>query len=157
MVLVLVAVIAGAVTLSVSGGGEQRVREEAERLHEVLQLVADDAAFEKTTTAIALTASGYRALTYDAALTRWQPADAAILRPYRLPGDLRLNLVREGRAVTLAEKDSRELLTPTLVFFSSGEMTAFSITLESPTSPGRWQLSGDGIGEIRMTRSEQGA
>jgi general secretion pathway protein H len=150
VVMVLIAVIAGAVLLSVSGGAALRLREEAERLQQALQMAADEAVLEGSERAVYLTQGGYGFLRYDGPSHQWQPIVEARKDKYTLPDGLHLELVSDGMEVKLASDAAHAPAQTDLIFLSSGEMTPFRLSLALKSGKESAVLVTDGLAPITL-------
>lgn len=149
VVIVIMAVVTGAAVLSISGGSTRALRTEAERLQDALQLAADEAVFEGTQIGVALSPHAYEFLHIDGTPKRWQPLDDRAMRRYAFSSGITLTLQQEGKDIPLPSTTATNAQTPSLLFFSSGEMTAFTITLQAGRDA--VSLRTDGANPIQLT------
>jgi general secretion pathway protein H len=141
VVVVIIAVLALAVTLSVAGSADRQLLRETDRFEGFVHLVCEKAEQSGRELGIDVGSGGFsfRQLAGD----KWQDADSqSELRPRAWLDGVRVTLSREGRGVDLATRDA----PPQIVCFSSGEMTPFALTL----------ALGD-VKPYRITGSDDGA
>ena len=81
----------------------------------------------------------------------WRAASGDELRERRWPAGLRFELRRDGRRLEPATPTHP---TPQLVCFSSGEMTAFVLTLALGDAAASWRISGSDDGQLASERIE---
>ena len=73
----------------------------------------------------------------------WQALEQdPILRPHQLPAGMQLALDKPGRAT----KQMNDTRPPDLIFYTSGESTAFQIGFSDSDGTGHFRLSGNGYG-----------
>ena len=148
VVVVIVAVIALAVTLSVAGSADRQLLREADRFESLVHLACEKAEQSGREIGVDIGAGGFsfRELAGDT----WQDADAENeLRARAWLDGVRVALSREGRSVELAARDA----PPGIVCFSSGEMTPFALTLAlGDATP--YRISGSDDGTTKRDRVE---
>jgi general secretion pathway protein H len=149
VVLVIVGVLALAVTLAVGGSGERRLEHEATRFQGLVGLACDEAQLSGREIGVELTPQGYAFSRLDG--DAWQPLpDHGELRARQwLPG-LRTDLRRSG--LPLAAPGDAATAAPQLVCFSSGELTPFTLTLALGDIPGRYRVQGRDDGSVTIAR-----
>lgn len=152
VVVVIIAIITAVAVLSLSGGGAQALRAEGERLRNALQLAADEAVFEGTQTSVAFSENSYVFLRLDAAQKNWQRMDDSAMREHRFSSNITLALTQDGKNIPVAKTTSVAATLPALLFFSSGEMTPFTLTLSADGAT--LSLTGDGINPIRLSTTD---
>ena len=121
VVVVILAVLAGALTLAMNGvGGERRLAAQSEQVQALLGYACEQAELTDRSIGLSFKTNGYRFSNLDRG--NWIPFG---------PGELRLRswlegtsalLTRDGRIVQIAGDFPEK---PQLVCFSSGEMTPF--------------------------------
>jgi general secretion pathway protein H len=137
VVVVIVGVLALAVTLSVAGSAERRLARESERFRALIGQACERAELSGREIGVSVDASGYSFRILNG--TEWQDfPDNGVLRSRRWIDSLRVDLAREGRGVDLSTRDDG---APQLVCFSSGELTPFTLTLALGDSA-RWRVRG---------------
>lgn len=137
VVVVIIGVLALAVTLSVASGAQRQLLREAERFQALSGQACEQAELSGREIGIVVEARGYSFRILGG--SKWQDfPDGAELRPRQWVDGVRAALTREGRNVDLsASRDA----APQLVCFSSGELTPFALTLSLGDAP-RYRVSG---------------
>ena len=160
VVIVLIGIIFTFAALSLGGDDVAELMEqETRRLVTVLDVASDEAIIRGEELAIHFTDSSYEFLVLGAA--GWQaPEDDALLKAHTLPGDIELRLEVEGELPLLLagapdeEGESEDEnagdggLVPQAYILSSGEMTPFTVTLQSELSDARYYLTASLLGEL---------
>lgn len=144
VVILMVGLLAGALTLTQSDQGPQQVKREAERLRSLLGLLREDALLERQELGVRIEPDGYSVHRLDAD-GRWVPATG--YRPQRLPDSLRLHLELGEQAPGLGAPSPGP--GPQLLVLSSDELTPFSLRVELRGRP-VLELSSDGLEEVRI-------
>lgn len=150
VVVVIIGVIALAVTLTVGSSGERRLAREAERVQALIGYACNRAELSGREIGIVFGSSGFGFNRLD--LDGWQPLPAdSELRTREWPQALRIELAREGRRVDVSGGSEG---TPQLVCFSSGELTPFTLDLALGDTPVTYRIDGEGDGALELTRVE---
>lgn len=149
--LVIVSVLALAVSISIaSAGGERQLTREAERLQALVEHACRQAELGGRDIGLRIGAEGY-AFSFHG-FDGWSTTDRKDeLRPHTWVAGLRLVLLRDGRQVNLADSDA---VSPQLVCFSSGELSPFLLRMELGDVDMRYELSGDVQGSVALKRVE---
>jgi general secretion pathway protein H len=124
------------------------MEQETLRLATLLGLVSDEAVLRGEEMAVHFSDTGYEFLVLTG--DQWQaPKDDRLLQARSLPADIEIRLEVDGDSPGLTDSDDDgETLTPQVYILSSGEMTPFSATLQSPLSDTRYHLTASLLGEI---------
>jgi general secretion pathway protein H len=147
VVVVILAVLAGAVSIAVAGvGGERTLTREAERAQALIEFACERAQLGGRDIGISLSQSGYRFSRFEQSV--WLAYREEILRPRNWPEGFSVALSRDGLPVTLA-KDFPE--KPQLRCYPSGELTAFRLELALPDPDRIYRLDGQGDGQVQLT------
>jgi general secretion pathway protein H len=150
VVLVLIGIIFSFAMLSLGGDDlAELMEQETRRLDTLLNLVSDEAVLRGEEMAVHFTDTGYEFLVLSG--DRWQAQEGDhLLQARSLPADIEIRLEVDGDSPGLATTDDEdeEALTPQVYILSSGEMTPFSATLQSPQSDTRYHLSASLLGEV---------
>jgi general secretion pathway protein H len=150
VVVVILAVLAGAVTLAVgSVGGERQLAREAEQLRALFSYACEQAELSGRDLGITLDAQGYRFSI--ANRDTWIAAQAAELRPRKWLAGSAPTLTRDDLSITIAEKSPDK---PQLVCFSSGELTPFRLELALADLDKRYRIDGQPDGDIKLSTVE---
>lgn len=148
VVVVIIAVLALAVTLSVAGGADRQVLRETDRFEGLVRLACEKA--EQTGREIGVNVGTGGFSFQQLAGDEWQDADVdGELHPRSWLDGMRVALSREGRSVDLAARAA----PPQIVCFSSGEMTPFALTLAlGDATP--YRITGGDDGTTKRDRVE---
>lgn len=150
VVVVILAVLAGAVTLAVgSVGGERQLAREAEQLRALLGYACEQAELSGRDLGITFDAHGYRFSI--ANRDEWIAAQATELRPRTWFADAAPKLTRDDQPIAIAENSPDK---PQLVCFSSGELTPFRLELALAALNKRYRLDGEPDGQIKLSTVE---
>lgn len=147
VVVVIVGVLAVALTLAVAGNAERQLADEAERFRALLAHACGQAELSGREIGAVLDANGYAFRRLDG--SEWRELAEGELRARRWPNALRLALERGGRPLELA---TPERPAPQLVCFSSGELTPFVLTLSLGDAPQRYRVVGNDSGSVKVER-----
>lgn len=159
-ILVVIFIIALIITMvGLRGGGareRQALREEAQRLRQLVTLAAEESVLGSRQVGIVFQADGYRFLLLDG--QRWREMDDdGFLRARQLPGGITLELHIEGAAEPLiAVADGGATVAPQVMLLSSGEATPFVVELRN-RSGGQHRLSVDATATILLEAVEDGS
>jgi general secretion pathway protein H len=146
VVVVILGVLAGAVTLAIGGvGGERQLARQAEQLRALLGYACEHAELGGRDIGISMDKRGYRFSRLNH--TNWLPADTDELRPRAWLEGTDARLTRDGLDIQIAE-DSPD--KPQLVCFASGELTPFRLDLGLADLPQRYRLDGQADGEVKL-------
>ncbi|HET6545893.1 MAG TPA: type II secretion system minor pseudopilin GspH [Rhodanobacteraceae bacterium] len=150
VVVVIIGVLALAATLAVGGGSERQLQREAERFDALLGQACARAELSGREIGVTLTPDGFAFSVLDGDTWRLQTGDGELRARTWVQG-MRPVLSREGRPVDLGDGDGADLL-PQLVCFSSGELTAFTLTLALGDAPARYRVQGQDDGTLKLDR-----
>lgn len=143
VVLVVVGLLISLVGLSVGGGGERRELEEVTRsLYLRMQAASEQAVMTNREIGIRFREQGYGFVQLNRDQGQWAPLPRGGLSGGSLPEWVALDLMTDGgEADALETDDDEEQAEPDLVFFSSGESTAFDLYLW-------WEGADDGSAQL---------
>jgi general secretion pathway protein H len=160
VVLVLIGIIFTFAMLSLGGDDYAELMEqESHRLTTLLELASDEAVLRGEELAVLFSEDGYEFLVLNQ--DRWQASgEDGLLKAYTLPADIELRLEIEGEPPILTaaaaaaddddkeDQDEEEPLEPQVFILSSGEMTPFTVILESHQSRFRYHLTASLLGSV---------
>jgi len=158
VVIVLIGIIFTFAALSLGGDDVAELMEqETRRLVTVLDVASDEAIIRGEELGIRFTNDSYEFLVLGVA--GWQtPEDDSLLNTHTLPAGIELRLDVEGElpqllAGTPDEADESEAADtggqlPQAYILSSGEMTPFTVTLQSELSDARYSLTTSLLGQL---------
>ncbi len=140
VVMLIIGLMLGFVTLSVStGGAERQGEEEARRLAALVELGRQEAVLRYQELAIEFRPDSYRFLRLDE--DKWTAMeDDELLRQRELPAGITLSLAVDGEPVKLEAKPEEPM--PQLFLLSSGEASPFVVTLTTPDHTAEWRIEG---------------
>lgn len=127
VVVVIVAILMGAVTLSFPRTGDDLLKQQAERFTALLGLAQDEAILQSRDLAIAFGDERYLFFRRDQG--NWQSYSESPFTPRELIGGVHPELLLEGVSVKLKKKGKE---TPQVLILSSGEVTPFTYILSYP-------------------------
>jgi len=143
IVVVIVGVLASAVTFSYLGGDrEKKLQTEAERLARVLDLARDSAVARNEEWGLYVDERKYTFAVLDADRGEWRETKD---RPFvaRALETATLAVRVEKRELRLANAKTKQV--PAVMIFSSGEQTPFEIELKPDWESRSWRVHSDGL------------
>ena len=149
VVVVIVGVLAAALTIAVAGGSERKLANESERFQSLLAHACSEAELGGREIGVVLGSDGYAFRRLDGA--DWHAQGGDELRDRSWPAGLRFDLRRDGRPLEPATPKNP---APQLVCFSSGEMTSFVLTLALGDATARYRITGSDDGSLASERVE---
>lgn len=151
VVLVVVALLISLVGLNIGGGGERRELEEVTRsLYLRMQAASEEAVVTNREIGLRFHDGRYRFVQLDRDRGQWAAIPAGGLSGARLPEWIELDLITDSGEADALETEDDDELQPDLVFFSSGESTAFDLYLwwEEADDGDAQLLSSDGVNGV---------
>jgi general secretion pathway protein H len=162
---VVVAIIAVLATVAIIkmprlGGGGRQLDEEMHRFTALLDLAGDEATLEGRDYGVLINDDRYGFYVYEPDRQVWTPLTEE-LRERELPEGIRLELVLEGRPVTLAAQDVKHEdggddvgagnttdlgPVPQVLVLSSGELTPFTLKMASDYAEYHYEITGRPLG-----------
>jgi len=153
VVVVILAVLAGAVTLAVGGvGGERQLARAAEQMRALVGFACEQAELTGRDIGVSMDTHGYRFTRRNR--TEWLQADTEELRPRVWLAGTTAVLSRDGQPLQVTGEAPDK---PQVVCFSSGELTPFRLELALADLPRRYRLQGAGDGSVELTVLESRA
>jgi general secretion pathway protein H len=150
VVMVIVGVLALAVTISIAtAGGERQLAREAERLQALLDHACHQAELSGREIGVRFGAKGYAfsLLGFDGWMASEQKDE---LRPRKWVPGMVVELFRDGRAMRLSEDETE---APQIICFSSGELSPFLLRLQLGDVANRYELRGETDGRVGLART----
>jgi general secretion pathway protein H len=147
VVVVIVAVVAGALTLAVGGaGGERQLAHQSEQAQALIGYACEQSELTGRNIGISFNADGYRFMQLDRA--DWMQIRGGELRQRDWLAGTSSKLSRDDRALQIATEYPDK---PQLVCFSSGELTPFRLELALSDLPVVYRLDGQPSGDVKIT------
>ena len=147
VVVAIMAILATAALLAVDSAGPGRqVERELRRLGGRIELACERAQLTGLEAGLHLHRAGYAFSR--AGVEGWEPEIVPELRASTLVQGLALSAQREGAELELGES---EVDDPQVVCLPSGELTAFVVTIGTPSGGVRGQLRGEPDGTLKVT------
>lgn len=127
VVVVIAAILMGAVTISFPRTGDDLLKEDGDRFSALISLIQDEAILQSRDMALAITETGYEF--YSREGDAWDVFSERPFMPREIKGLVTSVLYVEGVEVKLkpASKSKAQI-----VIYSSGELTPFTYVLSSP-------------------------
>ncbi len=146
VVMVILGVLAAALTLAVGvGGGERQLEREAEQTQALLGYACEQAELTGREIGISINTSGYRFTHMES--DTWLAFTDGELRPRKWLTGSSATLSRDGHGVEIAVPFPDK---PQLLCFSSGELTPFQMSLGLGDVAQRYQLNGQPDGTVKL-------
>ena len=166
VVIVLIGIILTFVVGSVGDGGRRdRIQREAQRIVALVELVGEEAVLQSSVIGMHFLERGYEFMRYDG--KRWRLIEKdELLRQRTLDSMIEMQLLVEGFRVELeasttvvddedeAEGEEQKGPQPQVVFLSSGERTAFELTLAYEDDESGFLLTVPPLGAVDQRRLE---
>lgn len=150
IVVVIVAILMGAVAMSIPRDINDLMKEQANRFQAVLSLSKDEAIMQSRELALGFTESGYTFFEFNG--NAWVVKSDGPFKARRLPSNILSQLYLEGVSISL---DERVEVKPQVFILSSGEMTPFTYELQFPEQDRRIKITANAIGDIEQEILDQ--
>jgi len=125
VVVVIVAVLISAVTLSFPPVGDKLLKEHADRFSALVVLAQDEAILQSNELAVEVTPDGYSF--YQNINNSWQALSQTPFTKRSLPKEISSKIYLDGILIDLKDREESK---PQVVILSSGEMTPFTYELK---------------------------
>ena len=150
VVVLIIGLMTGVAVLSMSLGESHPVRDNAERLAELVREASENASMQGRNLALGFWQHGWRFYVLRGG-GAWQPlTDDTLLRARTLPRGLALTLNLQGEQVTLKDHDKTK---PQVFLLSSGEATPFCVAVEGRQRRA-WQVCAEAGGDLTLAAPE---
>ena len=183
VVMVIIAVLAMVVSLSVSGRAvDDRMEAESRRLEQLLRIASDEAQAKGVELGFRHTPKGFEFVTPDMQSGRWRLIEDGMFRPREVLAPFYLELRIDGRVVVPVppapregadddempiasarpatdrqteeeERKQAEATQPQVLILSTGEMTAFTLDLKLKEQPAYYRVEGNALGQLTLQRA----
>jgi general secretion pathway protein H len=138
VVVVILAVLAGALTLAMGGlGGERQLEQQAQRTQTLIGYACEQAELVGRDIGVSVDRHGYRFSRRNGA--DWLPLENDELRPREWLTGTRVALSSDGHTIVVGDDFPEK---PQIACFSSGELTPFRLELRMADLAQGWQLDG---------------
>ena len=145
VVVVIVAVLMSAVTLSFPPAGDKLLKEQADRFSALIGLAQDEAILQSRELALEVNKAGY--IFYRNVDNSWATFTEAPFAKREFPAEISSKIYIDGIAIDLEDRDENN---PQVIILSSGEMTPFSYKL-GYKNKSEVTLKVNAVGEIEQT------
>ncbi len=146
VVMLIIGLMTGVAVMSLSVTDHDESRLAAKRLISVMRLAHEEAEMQGRNLALGFWQRGWRFYQLDA-LGKWHPLrSGGLMRPRRVPSDLRFTLQLQGLDVALAPEDQTH---PQVFLLASGEMQPFTLYIKQDGKR-RIRIQGDPLGQLRQ-------
>ena len=159
VVVVIIGLLAQAVTLSVGAlGSDRELEEETGRLRSMIDLLHEEALMQSRDYGVMFTETGYRFYVFDYQQQEWvlPPADR-LLEQHVLRPQLAMSLMLDGRMVPLRRDFEEQVIDnpePQIMLLASGEVTPFTLEMERAGLDGRFELTAELDGEVNVVTKD---
>ncbi|HST27081.1 MAG TPA: type II secretion system minor pseudopilin GspH [Rudaea sp.] len=146
VVVVILAVLAGALTLAMGGlGGERQLEHEAKRTQALIGYTCEQAELVGRDIGVSIDRRGYRFSRRNGAA--WLPLENDELRQREWLAGVQTALSSDGHAIVVGDDYPEK---PQLVCFASGELTPFRLELRLTDLAQGWRLDGKPDGSVEL-------
>ncbi len=145
VVVVVVAVLMGAITLSFPPTGSKLLKEHADRFTALVKLAQDEAILQSREIALVVNANGYSFLKNEN--NNWVAFSEMPFKKREFPVGFKSSFFLEGVNINLKERDNSK---PQVVFLTSGEVTPFQYDMAF-NDQAEASLVIDSFGNIQQT------
>jgi len=152
VVLVIIGLMAALAVFTMGGSSQQRELEvEVQDLYLRMQVVSEQAMLNNLEAGLVIEADNYQFVVFDDETRAWKTSQERLFQVHALPSWLSVDTTVAADAPRLTNENNT--LRPNIVFFSSGESTAFEIELmaRGQASPPH-RLYSDGIALIHWQK-----
>ncbi len=184
MVIFVVGIMAGLVVMTIGGNSARELKKDTSRIQQLLVMAQDEAVFSGQEIGFFIDRDQqfYGFLSFDNQKLTWEPMEKEAFAQRELPEGARLDLDIDGAPVDLKKihkeamgkkesldnwltvsdskevkgnKDKRNKVTPSLLFFSDGHYTPFRLQVSSQLAKdSMYVIDGDGLGAVRMSEAK---
>ncbi len=151
LVLLIVTIMSGLVVINLpSFASDGDIDDESDRMRAVIEMARDEALVTAEEFGMRPSRTGYEFFIYDEINQSWTLVDEAPFKQRALPQGFTLTLRVEGDELQLGNEGA-----PPLLILSSGEMTAFELSISSGQTPAVIRtLRADGYGGLDWQSDE---
>jgi len=150
VVVVILAVLAGALTLAMGGlGGERQLEQQARRTQALIGYACEQAELVGRDIGVSVDRRGYRFSRRNGA--DWLPLENDELRPREWLAGTQIALSSDGHAIVVGDDFPEK---PQLACFASGELTPFRLELRLADLAQGWQLDGAPDATLKLVAAD---
>jgi general secretion pathway protein H len=142
VVVVIAAILMGAVVISFPDSSNDRLKEHGERFSALILLAQDESILQSEDFALSINNAGYTF--YRRAATSWEVYSEKPFIDRKVDSDIKAEVILEGLSIKLKKPEKSK---PQIVIYSSGEMTPFSYRL-SNQEKSIFTIKFDGAGNL---------
>lgn len=130
--MVIISIVLGVALIKMNfGSPESKIKQESARLVRTMELADQEAIFQSREIGLLFQGNSYEYFLYSAG--KWLPLKDPLLKKRSIPEEMEVALNIDGLDVSTLSTISDDK-TPQIVFYSSGEWTAFEIVLKPTNS-----------------------
>ncbi len=147
LVILIIGLMVGTVSLALPDSSDQKLQQQASRLHAQINLASQQTVFQNTDIGLLVTADSYQFYQY-------QGDNWALLEPQSrfsarsLPAQAFYELSLDGQPIDLSETQQ-----PQVLFFSDGQMSDFELALRIDQQPQSFRIRSNLSGQTALTRT----
>lgn len=154
VVVFIIGIILTFASLSINNSDSRVLEEEAKRLMALIKLGSQQAVLESQELAVVFKDQGYQFQWMDEG--KWLPLKDDVLKTHNFPAQLEIDIDIEGELLRGSEKkDDKEAQDPRIFLLSSGEMTAFTLTLKNDATEQTLSMVGNESGDIKLLKPKE--
>ncbi|NOQ77640.1 MAG: type II secretion system minor pseudopilin GspH [Methylococcaceae bacterium] len=153
VVLVIIGLFSGLVMMSVTPNDNQAVHREAKRFMHIIQLAQDEAIMQGVELGVTVQSDRYFFSRLQE--NQWLPLTGdAHLMEYELNPSVTMTIEVEDEMVV--QEINEDVFLPAIMVLSSGELTAFKLSLFNQTTPERmFQIIGQENGQLSLQNPDE--
>lgn len=153
VVVFIIGIILTFASLSINNSDSRVLEEEAKRLMALIKLGSQQAVLESQELAVVFKNQGYEFQRIEEG--KWLPLVDDVLKTHSFPANLEVEVDIEGELLRSADKEDKKTQDPRLFLLSSGEMTAFTLTLKNDATEQTLTLVGNESGDIQLRKPKE--
>ncbi|MDR3478881.1 MAG: type II secretion system protein [Gammaproteobacteria bacterium] len=151
IVMLIISIVGSVAVLTISRNQNSQYTAFAKQLTNYLALAEQQAILQPATLGIAFTEDSFQFYQYQTNSrdkeNAWEPLSDPLLGPHRIPKDIHLTLVIEGK--TIPSATSAEHTKPYLIISNSGDIPTFVIYIGKQGAHPRYKIVGEPNGSIK--------
>ena len=170
VVIVIIGIVSSIALMSLGVLGDDReLRTEARRMQTLLEIAQDEAVLQGREFGLEIMLDSFRFVEFDPYADQWRAiVGDATMRLRQLPEDVEFDLLLDDRHVELevdpaefgtdddqTDRDPREVYTPHLFIFSSGDMSPFELHITRLYDRKEIILRRDLVGEYEIVANDE--